>query len=1166
MSEEYRSILKELQFKLLDLTSKNKLLNFRFPRATSLKFEVQDINAIFKKVVDEQKPLRIDGVPPPDVKPRPDVMQYIKSRMWRPGGDLPVLMYEDTLFSISRKIDREASLSISETGTNTLFLIFGFLEYQESKDSEVAYLAPLVSVPVMMQKKAFHNQTRYYLYSNGDEIQENLSLREKMKKEFGFVMPEFDDESFSLDKYLKSVEKAVQKRPAFKVVPMAALGFLSFKGMLMIKDLDPDNWKDRRRGNVLLDHPILKKLFGEMASQEGVGFGSMHGEASYDVDSPEHAAIPLVYDADHSQHSALIDVLKKNKDLVIQGPPGTGKSQTITNIIAGALDKGLSVLFVAEKLAALEVVKYRLDSVGLEPLILELHSDKANKKAVLESLSKRFDYRFSDFPGMDAEIRNLQRSIDDLNRYAELMKDTLHEAMNLTVHSTLWRWIRLRESGLDATVLNSEFSVSDVSELTIESLAERIDFLVGLNDASNELGSDLSNHPFDGFYPNTPTPILVEGLRQVLSDFNLRATPFKQPLSRYESYWMGEYGPSIIQLPEILQQVESWLIEAQAYGHDSLLDGISAAQNAEGKVDHLFLLLNDLESSIQEYERLKSSYTQSLNQADEILSTDKSKIENVLIAFTEAGVSVPIEQFKDLNKQIQTVAEEAKSSVESINGILKQYGQDFDGSRVKLQYWLDLGICLANAPMDAYRLQSDRLFKPRSVASILELSALKEAILELQNELEPKLYFDQLPAANELSVAIRTLRVGTEWYRVFNSEYRAAVNLHKALDQRKRSLDAVERLKELERLASLFDKKKEWENHLGWDEVIGQASSMDIDLNSYLALAQWNSTLAIVNQLSVEQLDQTWIHEVMGLVRENRIQELNEHLDRLEKQMLDLSTILPFTGSQIASIGIVGVSNLYEQVYAKLSALQPFLDKHSHGHGPLDTVDEAVQNLYKARELQATLSESTDYAWMSGHYKGIQTDILTVREGLRLVERLVSSDIRDELKIVVLSAHPIKSARELIQTLKKVIQFRELVVEFQEAMSRHGKLNFKKWFRLQVEAKPTELLSKWVLKGKKVLDSMDSIYAWSQYWRLRSKAETLNVLNIVEGMEQARLQGARIADIYKLTVYNTLLSEFISNNPTFSNWTGAKLTQLKQALQKRDREIISRRGRAIAKK
>jgi hypothetical protein len=83
------------------------------------------------------------------------------------------------------------------------------------------------------------------------------------------------------------------------------------------------------------------------------------------------------------------------KKIVVQGPPGTGKSQTITNIIAAALDAGKSVLFVAEKMAALEVVQKRLTAAGLNPFCLELHSSKTSKSAIVQSLAIRLEHRDS---------------------------------------------------------------------------------------------------------------------------------------------------------------------------------------------------------------------------------------------------------------------------------------------------------------------------------------------------------------------------------------------------------------------------------------------------------------------------------------------------------------------------------------------------------------------------------------------------------------------------------------------------------------------------------------------------------------------------------------------------------------------------------------------------
>jgi primosomal protein N' len=101
------------------------------------------------------------------------------------------------------------------------------------------------------------------------------------------------------------------------------------------------------------------------------------------------APIDLVHvvDADSSQTRA-VETVRAGRNLVVQGPPGTGKSQTITNIIAAAVHEGQSVLFVAEKMAALNVVHERLRAAGLDDMCLELHSQAVGKRLVAERLDR----------------------------------------------------------------------------------------------------------------------------------------------------------------------------------------------------------------------------------------------------------------------------------------------------------------------------------------------------------------------------------------------------------------------------------------------------------------------------------------------------------------------------------------------------------------------------------------------------------------------------------------------------------------------------------------------------------------------------------------------------------------------------------------------------------
>jgi hypothetical protein len=112
----------------------------------------------------------------------------------------------------------------------------------------------------------------------------------------------------------------------------------------------------------------------------------------------------------------------EGRDFVIVGPPGTGKSQTITNMIASCLAAGKTVLFVAEKNAALDVVYRRLREHGLGDHCLELHSSKTDRRGFLGQLKKSWESSSQfDQSGWLAINENLRLRRDQLNAYVEAL-------------------------------------------------------------------------------------------------------------------------------------------------------------------------------------------------------------------------------------------------------------------------------------------------------------------------------------------------------------------------------------------------------------------------------------------------------------------------------------------------------------------------------------------------------------------------------------------------------------------------------------------------------------------------------------------------------------------------------------------------------------------------
>jgi len=280
------------------------------------------------------------------------------------------------------KLFREARTFEEEQGVNILFLAIGFLHWYEDPRSEERCTAPLLLVPVSLERR--HGRDTFIMRGRDDDMIVNVSLAEKLRSGFGISLPEIPDgDDWLPSGYVDAVGAAVAGQTRWGVdARRIGLGFFTFSKFLMWRDLDANAWPDPTR---LFEHILVTQLLGHGSSGEldiPLALDDEPIEPHVDLAAAVH-----VLDADSSQ-ALCIEEICRGKNLVIQGPPGTGKSQTIANIIAAAVYDGKSVLFVAEKAAALDVVQGRLKSVGLEPLCLEIHSKKATKLSVVASLER----------------------------------------------------------------------------------------------------------------------------------------------------------------------------------------------------------------------------------------------------------------------------------------------------------------------------------------------------------------------------------------------------------------------------------------------------------------------------------------------------------------------------------------------------------------------------------------------------------------------------------------------------------------------------------------------------------------------------------------------------------------------------------------------------------
>lgn len=392
------------QRKLLDLTKRNRALNFKPTRVSTVAIVDELPAEVFRHLVLAGESMRFKAADDQDESGQTALVE-LGDEDEEPSGErftpyeadaldtrhtddlLQTAMGSESLAKSLRRLDEQARSAMEEQGVNTLFLALGMLHYFESADSDVLLRAPLVLVPVTLSRRGANSP--YQVRVTDDDPIVNPALSEHLRASFGLALPALPDaeergETYDFQMFLQAATNSISKQRRWSVQTDIVLSLFSFQKLVMYKDLEANLQS-------LTQHRLVRQLVTRQGTSAGhvIGMPDDVRGMNLDTEYPPESTFQVV-DADSSQLRAIAAAAGKH-DLVIEGPPGTGKSQTITNLIAQALAAGKSVLFVAEKMAALQVVHSRLVAAGLGEFCLELHSTKANKRAVMTALKTALD-------------------------------------------------------------------------------------------------------------------------------------------------------------------------------------------------------------------------------------------------------------------------------------------------------------------------------------------------------------------------------------------------------------------------------------------------------------------------------------------------------------------------------------------------------------------------------------------------------------------------------------------------------------------------------------------------------------------------------------------------------------------------------------------------------
>ena len=483
---DLRTALEEARRGLLDLSTRNRLLSLPKPGASRGVIILDDEDADFVlgalqagRAFGFEASANAPEAAPAEATPgKPRRARSTKAKAegvgtaktdavreeYQRDDKLRVQLPPTDLVRRLRDIMQDARTAREETGVPTLYLALGALIWRDPATPETERRAPLALLPVALEREGVSQN--FKLRGAVGDIAENLSLREMLKVNFKAMLPDFDAEAYTPTAWAEAVAALVAERANWRVEADAlAIGLFSFAKFLMWRDLGPEE------NPGLADHPMVRALVGGEALSIPPVFAD---DADVDVEIPVER-LDHVMDVDGSQALAA-EAVRRGGHVVIQGPPGTGKSQTISNIIAQAVLDGRSVLFVAEKLAALEVVKRRLESIGLGAACLELHSEKQSKRAVLDELRATLSLPMPPKPERDAVVRRLGSLRGRINRHAAAMRGTVG-ASGMALHQVIGALVGLRQRGVAAPDFSVNLTEWDAA--VIEARRDAIKLLAG---------------------------------------------------------------------------------------------------------------------------------------------------------------------------------------------------------------------------------------------------------------------------------------------------------------------------------------------------------------------------------------------------------------------------------------------------------------------------------------------------------------------------------------------------------------------------------------------------------------------------------------------------------------------------------------------------------------
>ena len=1191
--------LDKVRARLLDLTLSNRLLHFRHTKRSSLRVVDELPNVLWDRLSDGvEMTFQPVPEPPPDAvvqesshdangQPtertrKPTAREHaealglatsfdlpeqpaegVKDKASHRDGKIQTVLFAADLETSLRTIASAARSAIEETGTNMLHLVFGFLEWRDGTAEAKPLLAPLLTLPISLRRGDVDPRTRTYRYhvsGSGEDAGANVSLHEKLRRDFGIRLPLLDENEVP-EAYFSRVREVIAPMDTWKVRRQLTLTLLSFGKLLMYQDLDAARWP---QGEGPLAHPRVRELFG------GVERGPYDVGKEYPLDDPSVVPDlpPIVLDADSSQHSAMVDVLR-GRNVVIQGPPGTGKSQTIANLIGAAMVRGKTVLFVAEKLAALEVVRRRLDDVGLGHFCLELHSHKTQKQQMLRDVSARLEARgsFADAPGLDEKLAVLASSRVELTLHAERLHAP-HGALGLTPYEVYWgRAARADALGERASMLED----APFPDSTGWTLADVESAKAMVNTYGSHLGAiltragALSAHPWCGVTRPAPDGETTRRFVDVIEQLHARAGEL---IVRTEAL-LASTG---VALESTHAALDPWLHEVAQL---SSMRGVPYPELLARLDDSSCKLVEELCDAVDACARLGAALSAIVPKPVEVSAEELTVLRSAAEILGRVGPQAPtLAQVASHVEHLDRLRERLAAADGWRKRVSALLGVELPSTLGGLSATAEILSLSQSAPMQHLQLRGSGM-QVEATEHVFR-SALQEAqtIWEKRSSLGQKFELSLLPDADALKRHGGACSTAGP-LRFLSAEYQSARQVYGTFSKAGAPDDPLTLARDFQQLAAHVAKVEAFNQNADYPRALGPGFRfMDTAFQDMATVRAWQ--LCVVQTLG-------WILPGARVVAERVADAPMEQLRSLTALVPDaaaernaiqgaLGAVHNHLGASAAtpatelsvSDALARAQSLADQLRA---ALRRFQALGVTGQSDVSSLPDALSTMAQWAQQRSELREHPRAASVLGPlFAGPDTVTAPLRSLVHTSRALARSHLPDALATWLRSPDFAPRVELLLGHCQYLIaHVRQLDAAHAQAQTVAG-LDAATFYRGEGVWSARLPAGRVAARAREAMDSAEQLPTWSGFLVAREQLLQRRIEALVALAERGSLAPEQLWPACEFAIYDRLLRSVLSARPELARFDGRAHAELRERFRRLDLETLSlHRARAAHK-